>query len=389
MYNAKCVFLKMEKEKNPFPVSGYHGDKYFCDRDKELKRAIANIENGVNTTLLSIRRMGKTGLINHLFHKINDPSEKICIYFDLYATEKQKDFVDLLSSSLLQAFPKKSKIGAKILEYIKSLRPTLTFDQLTGMPTVSYTTQNSKENEESLNSLFRFLDKTGQQYVIAIDEFQQIANYPEKNTEAMLRTLIQNLKHVNFIFCGSSKHVLNEMFNNSKRPFFGSTQFIYLNEIENDLYASFINNHFIQNKIKIDENALQYVLDFSRRHTYYTQVICNRLYANNTKLIAIQDVKNICAELLKENEPTYLNYRNLLTTSQWNLLKAIAKEEKLYQPNSQKFIATYQLGTPSNVQRSLESLLKKEMIFKEENSEGVFYSVYDCFLSRWLEIFVR
>ena len=288
MCNAKCVFLKMEKEKNPFPVSGYHGDKYFCDRDKELKRAIANIENGVNTTLLSIRRMGKTGLINHLFHKINDPSEKICIYFDLYATEKQKDFVDLLSSSLLQAFPKKSKIGAKILEYIKSLRPTLTFDQLTGMPTVSYTTQNSKENEESLNSLFRFLDKTGQQYVIAIDEFQQIANYPEKNTEAMLRTLIQNLKHVNFIFCGSSKHVLNEMFNNSKRPFFGSTQFIYLNEIENDLYASFINNHFIQNKIKMDENALQYVLDFSRRHTYYTQVICNRLYANNTKLIAIK-----------------------------------------------------------------------------------------------------
>ncbi len=389
MCNAKCVFLKMEKEKNAFPVSGYHGSKYFCDRDKELKKLITNIENGINTTLLSIRRMGKTGLINHLFYEINDPNEKVCIYFDLYATEKQKDFVDLLSSALLQALPKKSKIGAKIFDYIKSLRPTLTFDQLTGMPTVSYTSQNSKENEESLNSLFQFLDKTGQHYVIAIDEFQQIANYPEKNTEAMLRTLIQNLKHVNFIFCGSSKHVLNEMFNNSKRPFFGSTQFIYLNEIDYKVYGAFIKNHFVEKKIKIEEDALNYILDFSRRHTYYTQVICNKLYATINKLIAIQDVKNQCAELLKENEPTYLNYRNLLTTSQWNLLKAIGKEEKLYQPNSQRFIATHHLGTPSNVQRSLESLLTKEMIFKEENADGVFYSVYDCFLARWLEIYVR
>ena len=82
---------------------------------------------------------------------------------------------------------------------------------------------------------------------------------------------------------------------------------------------------------------------------------------------------------------TFFQYRNLLTAVQWQALKAIAKEGKLYRPNARLFISKHKLGTLSNVQRSLEALLAKEMIYKEQDKKGNYYCVYDCFLARWLE----
>lgn len=96
-------------------------------------------------------------------------------------------------------------------------------------------------------------------------------------------------------------------------------------------------------------------------------------------------VKQICSRLLEEHEHLFLQYRNLLTPVQWNILRAIAKEGRVYQPKSKGFLEKYKIGIPANIQRGLESLLKKEMIFRENDKRGAYYSVYDLFLSRWLE----
>jgi len=375
----------MDNYINPFPVTGYHGADNFCNREKEIKRLTDNALNGIHTTLVSVRRMGKTGLLYHLFNKLESKRNIHCIYLDIYATQNQKELVNLLSTAVVQAFPQKKTIGKKIMEFIRSLRPVISFDQFSGQPEISFDFATLKQYEQSLSGILNFLEKQGVIIIIAIDEFQQISTYPEKNTEAMLRTLIQPLKNIRIIFSGSSKHVLTNIFNSPKRPFFGTTQMISLEPINQEDYEVFIIKKFSQYKRKISREAVTFISSFTRLHTYYTQAVCNRLFTEGYKNITEVNVLAVCGKLLKEQESTFFQYRNLLTSAQWQLLKAIACEDKLYQPNAKAFLKKYDIGTPSNITRGIEALLSKEMIYQEEDEKGSYYRVYDCFLARWLE----
>lgn len=372
--------------KNPFLLKGFRGKTYFCDRDEETERLTMNALNGVNTTILSIRRMGKTGLILNAFDEMKRKNQMQCIYVDIYATLSLKDFTNALVEAVHQAFPEKKTVGKQFIQLIKGLRPVITFDQLTGIPSFSFDFIQANQYEHTIHSIFNFLQKLNKPIVIAIDEFQQVGFYPEKNIEALLRTIIQQLKNIHFIFSGSNKHMLTQIFTDSKRPFFSSTQMLHLKEIDTEIYKKFIKKHFNNHKRKINQDALDFIVSFSKTHTYYTQVICNRLFAKDYSEIDLQTVKFECDALLKEQVNIFFQYRNLLTTKQWNLLIAVAQQDKLRQPTAQDFLSKYKLGNSSGVIRALDSLLKSEMIYKDFDEDGVFYRVYDCFLSRWLEI---
>jgi AAA+ ATPase superfamily predicted ATPase len=371
--------------RNPFIITGYHGPDLFCDREEETRTLISNAENGVNTTLTSIRRMGKTGLIWHTMRKLSESNNRICIYADVYATQNLQEFTNKIGSAIINTFPEKNPAGKRFLSLLKSLRPVITYDALSGQPQISFTFASLQQYEQSLDSLFRFLDSQNKPVLLAIDEFQQITRFPEKNMEALLRSQLQPLKYVNLIFSGSSQHLLSEMFTEANRPFFASTQFLYLQEIDRKIYFGFIREMFSKNNISIQDDVLDYILDFSRLHTFYTQSICNRLYARGIKNITSEIANQVCRQLITEHEQLFFQYRNLLTPIQWNLMKAVAKEGKVYQPNSKGFIEKYKIGIPANVQRAIKSLLNKEMIYKGNDDNGTFYSVYDLFLSRWME----
>ena len=209
--------------------------------------------------------------------------------------------------------------------------------------------------------------------------------YPEKNTEALLRSFIQPLKNVRFIFSGSSRHLLSEIFSHAKRPFFASTQPMQIDVIDSKIYLEFIKEKFKIHKRKISNEALTFIADWTRLHTFYTQVLCNRIFASGLKEISEDDVKIECDRLLREQEGIFFQYRNLLTNLQWNLLEAIASEDKVYKPLSQNFIGKYNIGSQANVQRAIEALMQKEMIYREVTDGKRFYRVYDSFLARWLE----
>ncbi|MBN2633192.1 MAG: ATP-binding protein [Bacteroidales bacterium] len=372
-------------DKNPFIITGYNGPELFCDRKRETETLISNTHNGVSTTLVSIRRMGKSGLIWHTIHQLAKKQDHICIYSDIYGTRNLKDFTNKLGSAILQALPAKKTLSTKFIDFLKGLRPVFSFDVLTGQPQLSFNFSTTQEYEQSIDSLLKFLDSQKKRVLLAIDEFQQISTYPEKNIEALLRSRIQTLNNVNMIFSGSSRHLLSEMFSNANRPFFASTQFLYLKEIELNTYQEFINRIFSERGFKITQDSLDYILDFSRAHTFYTQSVCNRLYAAGIKKITLDLARAACMRLLEEQEPVFFQFRNLLTAGQWTILQAIAREGKVYQPTSRCFMEKHGIGTPSNMQRGLESLLAKEMIYRENDGNGAYYSVYDVFLSRWLE----
>ena len=370
---------------NPFSIKEYKGKNYFCDREAELEKILTNIKNGIDTTIVSPRRMGKTGLIYRLFEQINETGDVETIYVDIYPARSLSDFVKLLAEAILLKFPERTSIGKQFIEFIKGFKPLIGYDAITGEPQIQISYQSDQEKEYTLQGLFRFLDVQDTKIVLAIDEFQQITDFPEKNIEALLRTYTQQLENIRFIFCGSRKSMMIDLFSNAKRPFYASTQYLVLDKIDLVSYKAFITGKFAESDILLADDALDYILSWTRQHTFYTQSVCNRIYSMDEKVVTIQLVKQACNDLLKRNEAVFFQFRQLLTSGQWNFLIAVAKEGEVTQLTAQKFIASYEIGTPANARRISRSLIDKELILETANKKGSKYQVYDVFLSRWLE----
>ena len=374
----------MKNDVNPFLIVGYVSKEYFCDRENELEILKKHAKNSINTTLISARRLGKSALIHRFFDDFQHENQA-CIFVDIYACTNLKDFTETLALSIFNKFPQKRGIGRRFFDFLKGLRPVITYDALNGLPEIHFEFTHPKEYEHTLRSLFQFLDNQQTQVIVAIDEFQQIADYPEKNVEALLRTIIQTLKHTQFIFSGSKKHLMLEMFNTANRPFFSSTQIMGLDEIPENKYKAFIREKFTERKRYIDDEAIDFILSWTLSHTYYTQVICNAVYAGGKKKVSIDTVKQVCDEQLLLQQTNYMQYRSLLSPLQWQLLVAIAKEGLVTEPQAQDFLRKYKIGAASSAQKALNALLEKEMIFSIETTEKTAYRVYNVFLMRWLE----
>jgi len=165
---------------NPFPINNYISGAYFCDRENELKILLRNAQNGINTTLISPRRLGKTGLILRFLEDLSKEKEIESVYFDIDSTRSLGDFVHLFAGSILKKFPAKTSIGKQFMRLIKGFRPSITFDAITGTPQIQFAYHSSQDTEYTLSGLLQFLENQPIEIVVAIDEFQQIAKYPEK-----------------------------------------------------------------------------------------------------------------------------------------------------------------------------------------------------------------
>ncbi|MBI1939333.1 MAG: ATP-binding protein [Ignavibacteriales bacterium] len=370
------------KLNNPFIISGYVLPEYFCDREEETKKVINALKNGRNITLFSIRRLGKTGLIEHVFNELKSDKNFICFYLDILPTSNLNDFINVFASSLFGKLESgSSKFLKKLQEMFLSLRPVISYDQLTGNPNIQFNLQSAEETNKSLEKIFAYLNQNEKKIVIAIDEFQQITNYPEKNVEAVLRANIQHSTKINFIFSGSQKHILLSIFSDYGKPFYQGAELMHLERINKQSYSDFIKKKFASGKKKISGEAIELILNICRSHTFYVQYLCNRIFSLRDNVVDVSIVKETMQSILMENEVVYINYRNLLTGYQWSVLKAIAKEGNAKLLTSKDFIKKHNLGTPSSVHTAVNALLNKEMIYREADD----YLVYDVFLERWLE----
>jgi hypothetical protein len=264
--------------------------------------------------------MGKSGLICRFFDDLLVENTIESVYIDVYSSRSLNDFIKLLAEAILLKFPEKTTLGKKFMKFLKGLRPAITFDPFTGVPQVQIEYQSPQEVVYTLRGLFTFLEEQNTPIVIAIDEFQQICEYPEKNVEAILRTYIQQLKNIQFIFCGSNKSMMTEIFTHAKRPFFASTRMLHLDKIESTEYEKFIKHHFELNKKHIKDEALTAILDLTKSHTYYTQNLCNYIFSMKINNIDIEVVKKAMASILKENESYFFHYSQLVTPDQWNYM---------------------------------------------------------------------
>lgn len=372
----------MARLNNPFVVYGYKGPEYFCDRVAESNKICSALRNERNVTLVSPRRMGKTGLIHHVFNKMETEDKDCkCFYIDIFATKNIEQFVQTLGSAVIGKLDSFSQSALrKIQEFFSAWRPAVTFDQLTGLPTV---TLDIKQNEgnESLKQIFEYMKMSGKRCYIAIDEFQQIQNYSERGLEALLRSYIQFLPNVYFIFSGSHQHMMEEMFLSANRPFFQSSMVMSLGCIDFEEYMQFANRMIEgQNRI-IGQETFQRIYDFAGGITWYVQAILHGIYEHPDRIVDKTLVDDVVKELVEEQSATFQNYCAWLTDNQYVLLKAIAYEKSVKSPLAQQFIHTHHLPATSSVKTALRTLEDKMLVSRSAN-DG--YSVSDKLFALWL-----
>lgn len=371
------------KIRNPFMVSGYVSAEYFCDRDAESAELIGSLLNRRNTVVVSPRRMGKTGLIEHCFLRKQIEKEYYTFFVDIYATGSLKELVFILGKHIFSTLkPKGRKFVERFFAVISSLRPAFKLDSISGQPIFDIGIGDIKQPLLSLEEIFGYLESADKPCIVAIDEFQQITKYSEKNIEAILRTHIQKCKNTTFVFSGSQHHMMQNIFFSVSRPFYQSASFLCLEPIGIDLYRKFVQKHFRKAGKKISDECITRIYDLLEGHTWYMQTIFNRIYeqVDRGERISVAEANAILHVTVDSYRTIYQGMVTLLPERQKEVLFAIAKEGKATEITSTDFIKKHGLHSPSSVQSAVKQLLDKELITKE----GVVYLVYDRFFGLWL-----
>jgi len=377
----------MSTVENPFIITGEIPEEYFCDRIAERERLTTLILNGNNVVLASPRRVGKTGLINFCFNQKQFQEEYYTIFIDILETSSLKEFTYMFGKRIFDTLkPKSQKMMTLFMQTVRSLTAELTLDPVTALPKLSMSLGSITNPEYTLDEIFQYIDKADKPCIIAIDEFQQITRYPEKNIEAILRTHIQQSRNAHYIFAGSERHILYEMFNSYSRPFYASTSPLSLNEIPLDKYTEFVIRLFGKFGKTISAEEVKTVYEEFSGNTFCIQKCFNTAFsltlehATCTKETIEQATDNILAE----NEHTYQLRLSLLTNKNKELLIAIAKEGVAQKITSGAFIRKHALQSASSVQTSTNQLLSDDWITLKATAEGKQYQLTDYFLMLWI-----
>ena len=372
----------MKTLQNPFVTSGYVSAAYFCDRQRESADFVRELTGGNNLALISTRRMGKTGLIQHCFQDKRIKDSYYTFFVDIYATKSLRDFVYSLSRVILDGL---KPGGRKALETfwnsVKSLQAGISFD-LAGNPSFNLQLGDIHAEETTLDEIFRYLEKADRRVLVAIDEFQQIASYPEKNVEALLRTHVQHCTNAHFIFAGSQRHVMGNMFTSASRPFYQSVSMMYLESIELSEYEAFAERHFMQKGKRIAPGVVSEIYTRFDGITWYVQKMLNMLFSLTPEGGECTSgmIREALGNILNSYKYTFQEILFRLPERQKEVLIAINKEGDARAIQSAEFIKKYSLPGASSVQAAVKGLLEKDFITHEQ---GV-YRIYDRFFGLWL-----
>ena len=372
---------------NPFYITGIIPEPYFCDREKETTWFIRTLENKAHILLSSPRRMGKTQLIRHAFEQPSIKNNCYTFYTDIYPTTSLHELVLFLSKEIYSVLvPKGKAVIDKFLAGLHSLAGSIGYDPVTGLPTFDIKLGDIHAPELTLEEIFRYLEQADKPCIFAIDEFQQIAQYPEKNVEALLRAHIQKMNNCLFIYAGSNRHILENMFNSAAKPFYNSAEQIYLDRIPKDAYTKFANEQFSKAGRTILPEAVSLAYDLFEGHTYYVHNVLHNVFAylNSDKVIDKDDINKTLSDILEEKGRTFASVMNQLNYQQKETLIAIAKEGKASSVTSVAFVKKHALKSPSSVQYAISALLEKQLLTYQNEGRTKKYSVSDRFMEMWI-----
>lgn len=367
---------------NPFFIGRYVDKQYFCDREKDTETLVRHILNGRNVALISPRRLGKSGLIHHTFAQDVIKDRYTTIYIDIYATKDLCEMVKALSEAIVKAVGQKKSWHEKFFSFIKSLRVGFHIDAVSGEPSFDIGIGDIENPNKTIRELFDYMEASEKPCILAIDEFQQIREYPQTNTEAFIRSLVQQCSRTSFIFCGSKRHTMTDIFYSPAKPFFQSVISQSLKPIPMETYVEFAGRMFSQRGKILDRAAAEAIYRMFDGCTWYMQMMMNEMFALTKEgmTCTTEYIDFAWDNIIMAQEDRYQAILYGLAPKQKQLLQAIARDRIVEGITSSDFVKRHRLVSASSVQAALKPLLKNDIVTCEE---GI-YRIYDYFFADYL-----
>lgn len=377
------IFFPMDtKIVNPFITTGYAGANYFCDREQETADLTRLLTNGNNVALISPRRYGKTNLIRHCFAQPAIAENYYTFIIDIYSTKSVADLVHRLGLSILETLkPMGRKAWEKFVAVLASVKQGISYDAV-GNPSWMMSIGDIATPTTTLEEIFYYLEHADKPCIVAIDEFQQITHYGDHQIEAMLRTHVQYCTNTHFIFSGSQRHLMGQMFTSPARPFYQSVSIYNLPLLPEDKYIDFCIRLFEERGKHVSPEVPHVLYAQFEGVTYYMQRVMNELFARTPEkgTCDTESIADSIRYIILMAANTYEDLMYQLPEKQSLVLRAIARDGKAKNLTSGAFIKRHGLLSASSVKSAVPALLDKGLI---TNDKGV-YQVYDKFLEMWL-----
>ena len=350
---------------SPFIYGSTVSERSFTNREKEVKNLTDNLLGGINTMIISPRRWGKSSLVERVTNTIRTQHTDVrIVMIDLFSVNSEEEFMEKFAGDVLKAS------SSKWQEWIKSSKKL--FKNLIPKIQVSVDPLNSfsisfdweeirKHGDEILNLPELVARQKKIKLIVCLDEFQVIANFPGyEELERRLRAVWQRHKDVTYCIYGSQRHMMTEIFNNPSKPFYRFGDIIMLPKIERECWISFICESFRETGKIISNEEAGMIADLMQCHPWYVQQLSHYTWNLTIRSTAKTDIIRSLNELINANMPLYQRETEILSSTQLNLLKAVAHGEK--QLTSARVMNDYRIGTPHNVSKNKTLLINSDII---------------------------
>ena len=359
------------------------GGDNFTDRIEETKRIKLDFENGINVILISPRRMGKTSLIKKVISEMDSPEIKV-VYMDIYDCRSEYDFYNRFAETMMKSTGKQlEQVMENIKRFLVRVSPKLSFGS---EPNSEFSvslgiTPRDYSPEEILDLPERIAKEQGIRIVVCIDEFQQIGEFADSLTvQKRLRGVWQHHQHVSYCFFGSKKHLMENIFQSRRMPFYQFGEMLHLKCIPTEYWVPFICSRFEKYGKKISEEYAARICHTVKNYSSYVQQLAWNVMAETEIEVNEESFTEGFNALLEQNSSLFIQQTEGLTTYQLNFIRLLCNG--IHSGfNTQSVVEQYSLGSKSNVDRIKKCLIDRELITIEK--EGVFLA--DCLFELWFK----
>lgn len=347
-----------------FP-QGVATDNAFCNREEERFALKNSIQSHEHVVLVAPRRYGKTSLMAQVLKENAFPGVNIDFLFVLTQADVSKHISDGVSQIISMLLPRTKKACDNLISKVKSINPKLTFNLLGQKLEISSKQTTERRISELLLALDHFADKANKSCVMVLDEFQQIGELKENHAiEAAIRHAVERSRRVSYIFCGSKRHLLNEMFSDKSRPLYHLCDLMTINRISTSCYQQFLNKMAKKRwKKSLNKDVVSEIIHLTENHPYYVNALCRRLWRDD-QVPMIGKVRSVWDRYVNQQAPWIINDISGLTLNRKKVLTALAYQST-HEPQGQAFSNRTGLN-PSGIKKSLDDLQKLDLVYQDK-----------------------
>jgi hypothetical protein len=363
------------------PVTDYN----FTGREEEIRRLLADFENGINVILMSPRRMGKTSLVKHTLEQLVC-KDVLVVYIDIFGCKSEYEVYNKLAASILEQTASKQKLWleeAKGFLYRLTPKIAISPDPNSEFSVSLGITPKTHTPEEVLALPELIAKKRGKHVLMCVDEFQQIGELSNSaQVQARMRSVWQLQQNTSYCLFGSKHHLMGKIFLHKSMPFYQFGDLIALKKISVKEWVNYIVRHFADGHRVISELLAEKIATYVDCYSAYVQQLSWLIYSQSKEgdEITERQVNNGMDDLLASNDILFMQTVEPLSEYQMNFLRAIAsgvhKDFTLENIRSE-----YHLGSYSNIDRLKSALLRSDLI--ESSTDGI--AITDPVFAKWFK----